>query len=266
MCAPIGRRIWMIPGGRMPHPSTGPEPIFTSRDQLCLLNAGPDMANAIVEIQFADREPVGPYRLTVAAGRVRHVRVNDLIFPEAIPLEIPYAAVLRSDVPIVVQFSRQDTGRLARAIAGPMAFAGIRGHRARRKEEITTPDTLDTIGCTRWAIADGYIPGWSNGPAPEMTSHEAVCMLNAGDQDAHIEMTVFFADREPAGPYRLTVPARRTRHARLNELTDPEPIPTATPYACVIEADAPIVVQHTRLDSRQAENALLSTIAFSADR
>jgi hypothetical protein len=26
----------------------------------------------------------------------------------------------------------------------------------------------------------------------------------------------------------------------------------------------PIVVQHTRLDSRQAENALVSTIAFAA--
>jgi hypothetical protein len=37
------------------------------------------------------------------------------------------------------------------------------------------------------------------------------------------------------------------------------------PFASVIAADVPIVVQHTRLDSRQAENALLSTIAFAAD-
>jgi hypothetical protein len=43
--------------------------------------------------------------------------------------------------------------------------------------------------------------------------------------------TVFFADREPVGPYPITVPARRTLH------------------------------QHTRLDSRQSENALLSTVA-----
>jgi hypothetical protein len=33
----------------------------------------------------------------------------------------------------------------------------------------------------------------------------------------------------------------------------------------VIESDVPIVVQHTRLDSRQAENALMTTIAFAAD-
>ena len=123
----------------------------------------------------------------------------------------------------------------------------------------------EPIGRNRWAIAEGYIPGWSHGPAPEMTSHETACILNVGGQDAHIEITVFFADREPVGPYRLTVPARRTRHIRFNELTDPEPIPTATPFASVIESDGPIVVQHTRLDSRQAENALLSTIAFAAD-
>jgi len=33
-------------------------------------------------------------------------------------------------------------------------------------------------------------------------------------------------------------------------------------YASVITADVPIVVQHTRLDSRQKKLALLSTLAF----
>ena len=98
-----------------------------------------------------------------------------------------------------------------------------------------------------------------------MTSHEAVCILNAGKRDAHVEITIFFADREPAGPYTLTVPARRTKHLRFNDLTDPEPVPRATTYASLIESDVPVVVQHTRLDSRQAENALLSTIAFAGE-
>jgi hypothetical protein len=123
----------------------------------------------------------------------------------------------------------------------------------------------ESIGKTRWAIAEGYIPGWSHGPEPQMVSHETVCMLNASDRDAHVEITVFFADREPAGPYRVTVPARRTRHLRFNDLEDPEPVPLDTDFASVIESDVPIVVQHTRLDSRQAENALLSTIAFAGD-
>lgn len=79
-----------------------------------------------------------------------------------------------------------------------------------------------------------------------------------------MEITVFFSDREPAGPYRVTVPARRTKHVRFNDLKDPEPVPADTDYASVIESDVPIVVQHSRLDSRQAENALLSSIAYAA--
>jgi hypothetical protein len=120
------------------------------------------------------------------------------------------------------------------------------------------------IGKTRWAIAEGYIPVGSHGPQPQMLSHETVCLLNAGDRDAHVEITIYFSDREPVGPYRVTVPARRTRHVRFNDLTNPEPIPRDTDYASVIESDVPVVVQHTRLDSRQSENALLSTIAYAA--
>jgi hypothetical protein len=122
---------------------------------------------------------------------------------------------------------------------------------------------MDSIGRKRWAIAEGYIPASSHGPAPQMTSHETVCLLNVSDEDAQVQITVFYADRDPVGPYRITVPARRTRHIRFNDLEDPEPIPHDTDFASAIESDVPIVVQHTRLDSRQAENALLSTIAFS---
>jgi hypothetical protein len=121
------------------------------------------------------------------------------------------------------------------------------------------------IGHRRWAIAEGYIPSWSNGPEPQFTSHETACLLNTSDEDAQVEITVFFSDREPAGPYRVTVPARRTKHVRFNDLNDPEPIPVDTDYASVIESKVPIVVQHTRLDSRQAENALLSTIAYASN-
>jgi len=96
-----------------------------------------------------------------------------------------------------------------------------------------------------------------------MTSRETACLLNASNQDAHVQITIYFSDRDPAGPYRVTVPANRTKHLRFNDLSDPEPIPKGTDYASVIEADIPIVVQHTRLDSRQSANALLSTIALS---
>lgn len=120
----------------------------------------------------------------------------------------------------------------------------------------------EAIGRRIWAIAEGYIPTDSTGPEPEMLSHETACVLNAGAEDAHLEITIYYSDRDPVGPYRETVPARRTRHIRINELDDPEPVPLGEDYAVVISSDRAVVVQHTRLDSRQAENALLSTMAY----
>ena len=128
----------------------------------------------------------------------------------------------------------------------------------------TKPKT-GPIGRKRWAIAEGYLPAWSNGPEPQLASHETCCILNAGDTEANVAITVFFEDREPVGPYRVTVEPQRTRHLRFNDLDDPERIPEDTPYASVIESDVPVVVQHTRLDSRQAENALMTTIAYAVD-
>jgi hypothetical protein len=122
-----------------------------------------------------------------------------------------------------------------------------------------------TVGRRVWAIAEGYIPSNSTSADHDLISHEAACILNASDEDANIAVTLFFADREPVGPYRLRVGARRTFHLRFNDLSDPAPVPRDTDYSSLFQSDVPIVVQHTRLDSRKAELALLTTIAFSQD-
>jgi hypothetical protein len=83
-------------------------------------------------------------------------------------------------------------------------------------------------------IAEGYIPSWSNGPKPQFTSHETACLLNASEKDAHVEITIFFSDRDPVGPYLIVAPAQRTKHLRFNDLTEPEPIPHDTDYSSVI--------------------------------
>ncbi len=120
------------------------------------------------------------------------------------------------------------------------------------------------IGKKSWAIAEGYIPSGSADPDdPALVSHETACILNAGDGDAHVEIVIYFKDRDPAGPYTAIVPAGRTLHLRFNDLSDPEPVPRDTDYASVIRSDVPVVVQHTRLDSRRAEIALMTTTAYS---
>ena len=121
---------------------------------------------------------------------------------------------------------------------------------------------MTVIGRKQWAIAEGYIPPYSHGPEPQMLSHEAICILNPGETAAYVEIMIYYENREPVGPYRFTIEARRTRHLRFNNFEDPESIQRDTPFSSVISSNVPIVVQHTRLDSRQAANALLSTIAF----
>ena len=118
---PIGKRSWAFAAGFVPAHGTGPEPAFTSRDQFGILNAGDVLANLRLEVIYADRDPVPGYRIGIAPRRMRSLRVNDLIFPEAVRLEEAYGLVWRSDQPVVVQLVRQDTR--AAALAGMMATA-----------------------------------------------------------------------------------------------------------------------------------------------
>ena len=121
---------------------------------------------------------------------------------------------------------------------------------------------MDPLGHKRWAIAEGYIPAQSSFLDRALISHETACILNANDVDAHVRITLFFADREPV-VYRVTIGARRTLHLRFNDLEDPAPVPRDTDYASVFESDVPVILQHTRLDSRHAAVSLLSTTAYA---
>lgn len=85
---------------------------------------------------------------------------------------------------------------------------------------------------------------------------ETVFLLNASPQDAHLEVVGYYGDRDPVGPYYLTVPARRMKPLRFDKLTDPEPIPHATDFASTIESDVPIVVQSLN-NSTQSDDALV---------
>lgn len=123
----------------------------------------------------------------------------------------------------------------------------------------------DSLGRLLWAIPEGYIPKESTGKGRELESHETACILNTGSRDANIEMTIYFTDRDPAGPFQLTVPARRTRHVRFNDLEDPETIPKGSDFSCIIRSNVPVIVQHTRLDTRQAAAALMTTMAYPID-
>jgi hypothetical protein len=58
----------------------------------------------------------------------------------------------------------------------------------------------------------------------------------------------------------VTVGARRTLHLRFNNLSDLALVPHDPDFPSVIKASVPIVVQHTRFDSRHPNISLKSTV------
>lgn len=121
------------------------------------------------------------------------------------------------------------------------------------------------IGSTVWVVADGFIPPGSTATEASMISHDSICMLNAGDRPANVEVFVYYTDREPVGPYPIRIEPRRAFHQQINTIKGQEAVPSGTDYCLVIRSDEPIVAQHTRLDSRQEALALMTTIAYPAN-
>lgn len=118
-------------------------------------------------------------------------------------------------------------------------------------------------GKRTWVIADAYIPPKSSG---SLKSHESICVLNRNQTDAKLVITVYFEDRNPIEGIQQLVPAKRTRHIRTDSLQlSGESIPVDVPYAIEVNSDIPIVVQYSRLDATQSENALMTTVAYASE-
>lgn len=116
-------------------------------------------------------------------------------------------------------------------------------------------------GKLRWFVPDGYLPAESS---HGVQSHEAACLLNVSDEDAHVAFTFYFEDLDPIGSVELTVAARRTWHVRLDDSATLGGIelPRRVPYAYAVTSDVPIVLQHSRLDTSAGGYTLFTTLAY----
>lgn len=117
------------------------------------------------------------------------------------------------------------------------------------------------VGKKEWIIPDGFLQPKSTG---EQISHESVCVLNLGSEEATIHLTFYFEDRSPMDQFVSACGAQRTHHIRLDKLTDAsgEQVPRGVPYAIKVDSNVPIVVQHSRLDTSQEALALFTTMAY----
>ncbi|MGI6112494.1 MAG: sensory rhodopsin transducer [Mahellales bacterium] len=122
--------------------------------------------------------------------------------------------------------------------------------------------TADQIGGEYvWYVPDGYYPETSTGDFP---SHEALCVLNTNEEDAHITIELYFEDREPMEGFEVLCKGKRTQHIRMDRITnkDGEGVPKGVPYAMVVKSDQRIIAQYSRMDTTQPAMALMTTMAY----
>ena len=120
---------------------------------------------------------------------------------------------------------------------------------------------MNNVGKKQWLVPDGYMNDTKNG---DFVSHEAVCVLNLSGENAKINITVYFEDKEPISGFTAECPTNRTNHIRLDKIENREgmKIPHGVSYALLIESNVPIVCQHSRMDVSQSEMTLMTTMAY----
>lgn len=120
-----GWNVWYIPDGYIPPRSTGE---LISHEAVCVLNPAAGSAAVRVTVYFEDREPLECDPVVVPGRRTKHIRTSSLERAgERIPPGVPYAMEVRSDAPIIVQYSRLDATQPANALMTTMGVSGGAG-------------------------------------------------------------------------------------------------------------------------------------------
>lgn len=115
-----GHKLWYIPDGYIPPESSG---TLTSHESICVLNVNEAAAHLQITAFFEDRDPIERISVTVDGRRTKHIRTASLERAgEKIPVGVPYALEVESDIPIVVQYSRLDSTQPANALMTTVAF------------------------------------------------------------------------------------------------------------------------------------------------
>jgi len=102
-----GAKIWFIPDAYLAKPAAD-DPVYKNHEAICVMNTTPDDAHMQLDFYFADRDPIEDVPVTIPAKRCYHIRMDDpdQIGGYTIPFDTPYGVRIRSDVPIVAQYSR----------------------------------------------------------------------------------------------------------------------------------------------------------------
>jgi len=93
-------------------------------EAICVLNPGPYDATIKLTFYFSDAEPMRGFTAECKAERTNHIRLDQIKNDkgQSVPQGVPYAAMVESDQPIIVQYSRLDTTQAEIGLMTTMAY------------------------------------------------------------------------------------------------------------------------------------------------
>lgn len=103
-----------------------------------------------------------------------------------------------------------------------------------------------SFGSRIWCYADGYMPQKTE----TVDCHESLLFFNPNGEEAHVEVSLHFEDRDPVKGLKYTVGGEKMKALRLDHKEDifGFEIPKETHYSIKVASDVPIVCQFGRMD------------------
>jgi hypothetical protein len=116
-----GKKVWMIPDNYLHSVSLNDQ---ISHEAVCVLNTSDTDAEISLTLYFEDRDALPGFSAVCKAGRTNHIRLDKIVSEkgEKIPRDTPYAILVESSAPIVVQYSRLDTSAVEMALMTTIAY------------------------------------------------------------------------------------------------------------------------------------------------
>ena len=116
----FGRTVWFFPDGDLPPAGDG---AMRGHESLIILNPNDQDAEVSLTLYFEQREPAVPPSLTVAARRVRCIRMDEPLGTFQTPYG-QYALKVESTAPVICQIGRADVRQPNLAYYTVIGFPG----------------------------------------------------------------------------------------------------------------------------------------------
>ncbi len=116
-----GKKVWLIPDCFLNSVSKNES---ISHEAICVINTTSREAKIDFTLLFEDREAVTGYGAVCGAMKTHHIRMDKQVNAQGvkIPRDVPYAVLVESNEPIVVQYSRLDTSAAEMALMTTIAY------------------------------------------------------------------------------------------------------------------------------------------------